>query len=306
MKKPISANDNSTAADISLPFMLEKSGIRGRIVRLHNSADKILSQHTYPFHVSAALGDLLTLASLIGSTLKIEGILSLQAQGDGPINYMVAEYSNNSNLRAYASLRDINRLKKWEKTPALPRSIEELFGKGFLAISIDGRMYKEQYQGIVELSGLSLAENICKYFKQSEQLETEFFLSTLKPDTKKSAAGVMIQRLPQQKSETENSPADEWENAAVLLASLTDAELLDPQLPSEDIIFRLYHQETIRIFPATILSARCRCNREKMLNVIISLSPNDRESLYNEENLIDVECQFCGKHENFYRQDCEK
>ena len=285
-------------SDFIVPFQLENVPIRGRLLRLSHVLDDILSKHNYPDQVSALLAEAIALVVLLGSWLKYEGIFTLQAQGDGPINLLVADYTHQGAVRGYARFDS-------SKLSIMPANPIELLGDGFLTFTIDQSESVEasnsRYQGIVKIEGSSLTEAIRHYFQQSEQLRTDFRLAVEKTNNNWTAAAISIQSLPPE-SEThreaigEDDPMPEhWREATAFLGTCTPAELLNPDLHPEQLLFNLYHEIGIRTYPAVIIKHNCRCSVEKLKDVAASLSQDDIQEL-SQDGKIDFTCEFCNSH----------
>ncbi|HUH77054.1 MAG TPA: Hsp33 family molecular chaperone, partial [Devosia sp.] len=251
--------------DTVVPFTLDKLDTRGRSVRLGEALDGILSRHNYPAPVARLLGEAVVLAALIGSSLKFEGRFIMQTQTDGPVNLLVVDFEAPDGLRGYARFDQDALVKAAEEGKTKPG---ELLGKGHLAMTIDQGPHTERYQGIVALDGHSLEEVAYSYFMQSEQIPTMVRMAvaeiTKKGDARPHwrAGGVLIQHLPEHGMGSardlpgdgnfdvdESEEADGWTEAKVMLATVDDLELADPDLSSERLLFRLYHETGVRVFP---------------------------------------------------------
>ena len=239
-----------SADDTVLPFQVEGLNVRGRIARLGPALDTILRQHAYPRPVSRLLGEAIALVAAVGSSLKYDGVFSVQAKGDGPIRLMVVDVTSAGHLRGYAQLAG-------RPIATEERRLDHLIGKGQLAFTVDQGQDTERYQGIVALGEDTLAGAVDHYFKQSEQLETRVILAAGLTTAWRSTA-LMIQRLP-----GDASDPDAWNRTLHLIESLTEDELLDPDLAAEDLLYRLFHIEGVRVFTPRPMEARCRCTRER-------------------------------------------
>jgi molecular chaperone Hsp33 len=282
--------------DRVLPFQVGDTAVRGRVVRLGSAIDEILAAHRFPAAASELVGEAAALATLMGSSLKFEGKLILQAQGDGPVAMLVADYSANGALRATASLRG----------PTGERfGLGPLVGAGHLALTIDQGPDMERYQGVVPLEGETLAEAAVEYFERSEQIPTAVKLAvgrTARPRLPDAwrAGGIMIQFMPGEggarargeaalKSEAER---EIWTRAETLLQTTQADELLDPTLEPEDLLYRLYHEEGARVFASTPVLARCSCNAGKIEAVLERYAPKELADMI-EDGAIRVRCDFC-------------
>ncbi len=267
------------ADDVVLPFQVEGLNVRGRVARLGPALDTILRQHAYPRPVSRLLGEALALAAAVGSSLKYEGVFSVQAKGDGPIKLLVVDVTSAGHLRGYAQLAT-------KPLAAGERRLDRLVGKGQLAFTVDQGPDTERYQGIVELGEDTLAGAADHYFKQSEQLQTRLVLASGLTTAWRSTA-LMIQRLP-----GESPDPDAWNRTQHLVDSLTEDELLDPDLTAADLLYRLFHAEGVRVFTPRPVEAKCRCTRERAEGALRLVPESDLADFMVDGRFI-VTCQFC-------------
>ena len=284
--------------DLIRPFQIDPFALRGRLVRLGPVLDQVVSQHGYPEPVAIMLGEAMALAALLAGALKYEGIFTLQTKGDGPIGLIVADVTSAGAVRGYAQF-DSEAL---EKVGSAGNSVPRLLGAGYLAFTVDQGEHTERYQGIVELEGASLAECAHHYFRQSEQIEAGIRVAARRHPEGWRAGAVMIQRLPDEggteSEQTEEASDDGWRRALVLLGTCRDSELTDPALGSDALLFRLFHEEGVRVYPALPLEARCRCSRERIEDVLRSLPPDDLDHLAV-EGKVGVTCEFCSTEYSF-------
>lgn len=305
--------------DVAVPFTLENLDSRGRVVRLGSALDVIISRHNYPEPVARLLGEATTLAALIGSSLKFEGRFILQTRTDGPVSLLVVDFDTPDGLRAYARFDDTaldEAIKDGRTRP------EDLLGKGILALTVDQGVHTERYQGIVSLDGESLEDVAHTYFFQSEQIPTRVRLAVAEHSERGRsrpvwrAGGVLVQHLPDHgqsrmpdlpgdgdfgNDETADSDFAEdngWTEAKILLDSLSDAELVDPDLSSERILFRLYHETGVRMFEPQHLVERCTCTPERVEQMIYDFGPEERAEMVV-DGQIEVVCEFCSTHYHF-------
>lgn len=289
--------------DLVQPFILESSGIRGRILRLGRLADDIISRHAYPEALGGMLGEMLALAGALASLLKYEGVFTLQTKGDGPVGMMVVDVTSSGTLRGYAA-HDAARLAPLLQDK-IPRdsdfaAVPKLLGKGYLAFTVDQGTHSERYQGIVELLGDNLAECLQHYFLQSEQVQSGIVLASGRVEGAWRAGALVLQRLPEE-AEARNlgiEDEDAWRRAMILQSSCTTGELLDPALATNDLLFRLFHEEGVRVFEPRRLAAGCRCSRERLVEVLSSL-PRDEVMDLKEDGAVVVTCEFCRKDYRF-------
>jgi len=286
--------------DLVQPFRIDPFALRGRLVRLGPTIDRILSQHAYPEPVAAMLGEAITLSVMLAGALKYDGIFTLQTKGDGPIRLMVADVTSSGELRGYAQF-DKQRLDRLgDGTMIVPR----LLGAGYLAFTVDQGSHTERYQGIVELIGATLVDCMHHYFQQSEQFDAAIRVAVGAPRRAGEAwraSALMLQRLP-----PGASAADEveegWRRALALMASGRNAEMLDPALGPNDLLYRLFHEDGVRVFTPSRVRAGCRCSRERVERVIRSLPTAEVEELKVGGRLT-VTCEFCNSGYEFSEQD---
>ncbi len=294
--------------DLVLPFEVKPLGIRGRVVRLGPVIDDILARHDYPETVSALLAQSVALAALLGSTLKFEGKFILQTKTDGPVNMLVADFVSPNGIRGVA------RFNKQAVGDAGRLAAEsELMGEGYLAMTVDQGQDMERYQGIVPLGEGTLADAAHTYFAQSEQIPTRLHLFAgpvmLRGEkaTHWRAGAMLIQHLPREGgissvsfssgdvpegSEYEVVENDDWVKARLLLDTVESHELLDPTLSAEDLLYRLYHEDGVTVYPETQLARHCTCSRETVSTMIMGFSADDRAAMV-EDDAIKVVCEFC-------------
>jgi len=286
--------------DLVLPFLLPTAGVRGRLVRLGAAADEILTRHDYAGPVAQLLAELLVLTGGLGSLMKFDGIFTLQTKGDGPLRLLVADVTSDGALRAYAEAdaAALARLLAREPAPSLPR----LCGAGWLAFTVDQQDSAQRYQGIVALEGQTLADCFLHYFRQSEQLPTAIHIAAERVADRWRAGGLVLQRLPEnehgQGELLAEAREEGWRRATLLMATLKDAELLDPALAAEALIWRLFHEEEIEASPPRSLAARCRCSRRRSERVLAMLSDEELAEM-TVEGLVTVTCQFCNRSYGF-------
>jgi molecular chaperone Hsp33 len=284
----------SLNTDVALGVAIPSRNARGRIARLGPVLDSILASHAYPPAIEKLLAEALTLTALLGSLLKeAQGQLTLQAQTEGGIvDLMVCDYLGGE-LRGYVR-HDPERLAE---APAEP-SLKELFGKGYLAITFDQPVSEERYQGIVPLEGKNLGEAAQSYFAQSEQIPSLVRLAAEKREPGWFAGGLLLQHLPEGEEGRERLHTrldhPDWPHIAILGGSVKPEELTDPELPLDDLIWRLFHEEDeVRTLPAVKLRRGCRCDPAYVRSVIARFPEEEREAMVGEDGFIRVDCAFC-------------
>lgn len=283
------------------PFRLEKSSVRGRMVRLGSVLGDMMEQHSYPPPVSSLLSEVLTLCMLLSAMLKYEGVFSLQISGDGPIRTLVADVTSRGEARAYAGFDEAAVKKAAKRKKTEQNGHYHLLGKGYMAFTVDQGTVDSRYQGIVELKGESIVDAVQHYLTQSEQIKTYFKIAVHPQDNYWRTAGIMIQQLPEEgagKMETEPNVED-WTRAAMLLSTCSDEELLSPVLHSADVLYRLFHEEGVRIYSPTHLRFRCRCTRDKVINILRTIPRPEIEDICAKEGKVMIKCEFCSEEYNF-------
>lgn len=278
----LSSRAMKTQPDSLHRFLFEHAPIRGERVHLDASWRSVLERHDYPPLLREMMGELCAAAVLLAATLKLDGSLILQIQGRGAIRLLVVECSGDLKLRATA---------KWEGP--LHGSLPELVGDGRFVITLDPRDGKQVYQGIVALEGNSVAEILQNYMTRSEQLETRLWLAA----DEYAASGMLLQQLPEQAA----GDGDAWPRMIQLTDTLRGDELL--QLPTQELLHRLYHEEDVRLFEAQPVFFHCTCSRENVGQMLRMLGAEEIEAVLTEQETIEVHCEFCNHRYEFDKVD---
>lgn len=266
-------------------FLLEESSVRGVHVRMDEAWSHVLERRNYPAGVRQWLGQALAAVTLMTATLKFDGKLSLQVQGEGDMSLLVAQATADGGVRATA---------EWEHEPPMSATPAQAFGERARLTLIISHAAGEDYQGVVELSGDNLGDCLAEYFRQSEQLLTRFWLAS---DGKRNA-GMLLQRLP-----GEDDP-EGWARAEILGGTLFSEELMSTD--GETLIKRLFHEEDVRLYDARDVAFNCGCSRERCGAMVVGLGAEDaRELLLESGGQIDVNCEFCGLKYSFDGIDLE-
>lgn len=284
------------AADFVLPFDLPQVGLRGRVVRLDATSARALSAHLLPEAAARVTGETLALAAILGTSLKLDGRLTVQTKSDGPldlvtVDYYGAESGRPIGLRGYARLDEA----RFAELPQ-PLSFDVIAGDGALAITIEPRRGEQTYQGIVELAPSGIASSAETYFAQSEQLPTALRLAAgpvYTPGSREPkwrAGGIMLQATPDG-----TGSEDDWERLSSFLATVEDVELLDVSLPAEQLLWRLFHEDETRVLPSEPIGFRCDCNAGRIAGVLKRYAEADRRSLADPDGVVRARCEFCGK-----------
>jgi molecular chaperone Hsp33 len=291
---------NTPSIDLAQTFQLDGLDVRGRLVRLGPALAQILHGHDYPVAVAEMLSETLVLGATLASALKYDGLFTLQVQSDGPISLMVADMTSSGELRGYARF-DADHVAVASQADGA--KVPRLLGNGHLAFTVEQGPDLERYQGIVALEGATLAACAQTYFRASEQLETVIFLGTdLHKSTDPRAGAVMVQRMPSTADKESTEAEDEWRRGVVLLASLKLDELLDFALESDQVLYRLYHDDGVRAYAPKPLLYKCRCSREKVAATLKTLS---RDEIMDETGGAHVSCEFCAATYTFTQADLD-
>ena len=306
--------------DTVLPFQLDVSDIRGRVVRLDGALDEILSQHQYPPQIETLVSETALLTALIGQSIKLRWKLSLQVRGKGAARLIATDYYGPSDegeparIRAYASY-DADRLD-----PAA--SAYSQVGEGYFAVMLDQGAGMTPYQGFTPIAGNSLSDCAQTYFAQSEQLPTRFALTFGKSQmpghpSHWRGGGVMLQHMPQvgqSVASPEGSgeggllthtdilagePAENWTRVNALLDTVEELELIGPTVAPTELLVRLFHEEGPRVFDATPVHFGCSCSAEKVHQTMSIYSQRDIAHMTTPEGIVTADCQFCGAHYEF-------
>lgn len=294
------------------PFQLENIAASGRMVRLGKVVDDVLGNHDYPEPVALLLGELLALAALVSGALKFDGVFSVQAKGDGPVKTLMVDIGTDGKMRGYAQfdealLRAVTGGADpdgWRDSPA-PR----LLGSGHLAFTVDQGPDTERFQGIVELTGARLADSAHNYIRQSEQLDAVVLLAAgpvagLPRGPAWRAGGMMIQRLPDKGRSLLSGEArdgedeDDWVRAVALMSSTREDELLDEALHPHELLYRLFHEDGVRVFEPHPLAMFCRCTENRVIGMLRSFPRAEIEQMTVDDKVV-VTCEFCGLDYNF-------
>jgi molecular chaperone Hsp33 len=256
---PAALDDNLVA-----PFQIEGQLVRGRVARLGSVVNDILSRHAYPDAVANLLGEACALAALVGSGLKIDGRLILQAQGDGPVSFVVADYDSDGALRGYCRY-DEARVAQAGAGFARPGA-RTLLGDGIFIMTVDQGPDTERYQGVTPIEGETLALCAEHYFAQSEQTPTRVRLAVGQVLDEGAlrwrAGGLMLQNIAE--DDARAPTRDAWETARAMMETVGEDELIDPALSSDQLLYRLFHEEGARLFRARPLKAFCRCSQARI------------------------------------------
>ncbi|MBN8527947.1 MAG: Hsp33 family molecular chaperone [Caulobacterales bacterium] len=279
--------------DLAAAFQIEGWPVRGRLVRLGAAVDEILSAHAYPEPVAALLGEACALAALVGSSLKFEGRLIVQAQGDGPVRYVVADYDTSGTLRGFCRY-DADEVAAVSAGFARPGA-QTLLGKGVFVMTLDRGADFERTQGMTPIEGESLSLCAEHFFEQSEQVPTKVRLAVGRIATAEGetwrAGGAMIQIIAA--DDARGDTVEAWDRSRALFQTLADDEILDPTITPETLLFRLFHEDGVRLEDARALRAECRCSHDRIASTLKAFSPQDRADMIEDDGKIRVTCEYC-------------
>lgn len=280
-------------ADRTLGFMVPARNARGQVVRLDATLNAILAAHPYPQPLIRLLAEALTLTAMVGASMKQgDGQVTLQAQAKGGIVSLLACDWRAGELRGYLKHEDV--------AVAEGLGLPALFGTGHLALTVDQTASEERWQGIVPLEGDSLAAALEAWFGQSEQLPTLLRVGVAGDATQGwLAGGLMVQHLARAEIGGERLDAGEqhpdWSHIEALSATITPAELTDASLTAEALLWRLFHEEQVRVVPGPRPVRGCRCSQAHIREVLLRFSEAERAEMRDDQGQIAVDCQFCSR-----------
>jgi molecular chaperone Hsp33 len=310
---PSRAPSATPTDDSVMPFEVAKLDLRGRVVRLGPTVDRILESHAYPPPVAKLLGEAVVLTVMLGSALKIDGRFILQTQTDGPVRMLVVDFTTPGKVRACARF-DKDRVA--QAIGAGKADAGALLGHGHLAMTIDQGLDMSRYQGLVALEGGTLEDAAHEYFRRSEQIPTRVRMAVAEEllqaqggaSHRWRAGGIMLQFLPQapERARVDLEPGDvpkgmephvveeddAWVEGRTLVSTVEDIELVDPALSSERLVYRLFHEPGVRVFRSSDVRAECSCSRATVEAMLKSFSQDDRDHMV-EDGRISVTCEFC-------------
>ncbi|MEM6381569.1 MAG: Hsp33 family molecular chaperone [Pseudomonadota bacterium] len=307
--------------DYVIPFAVEPLDVRGRVIRLGPLLDTMLDRHDYPEPVSRLLAEMVVFTLLLGTALKFDGRFIVQAQGDGPVSLLVVDFTTPDGVRAMARY-DSERLDAMIEQGI--RTSAQLMGKGHLALTVDQGPHMQRYQGVVAMQGESLEEMAQAYFLQSEQIPTRVRLSVAQSieagdhgRARWRAGGLLAQYLPRDASELpardlhpgdhpEGAEAvhepvaqpDRWREAEAMVATIESDELVDPQLGSDRLLFRLFHERGVRVFEGSEVVGRCSCSPDRVQATVKTFGDEPDASMLV-DGAIEVTCEFCSRRYRF-------
>lgn len=280
------------SADYVQPFQIDGLGIHGRFVRLGPAIQSILAPHDYAYPVAELLGEAVAMGAAMASGLKFDGIFTLQMHGDGPVRLIVVDVTNTGDMRGYARIAEDagEEIGPVRADAVIPR----LMGAGRMVLTVDHGPDMDRYQGITALEGATLGDCAHTYFRQSEQLNSAVRICA-RPETgadeSARAAALLLFRLPASTLDAEEVE-DNWRRAVALMSSITPEEMLDPSLSAARLLYRLFHDDGVRVFNQRPLRHNCRCSADKIRRILCSFPEDDVREM-DEGGTITVVCEFC-------------
>jgi len=285
------------ADDLVAAFQVDGHAARGRIVRMGAVLDDIISAHNYPPAIKRLVGETVLLAALVGDSLKFDGRLIIQANGNGPVTFVVAEWNSDGSVRGFA---------QYSGEPVSDdASVPELLGTGSFAMTIDPGEEMERYQGVVALEGTSLGECAERYFKQSEQTPTRIKLAVgenIQTGGKSEwrGGGAILQQIAA--DDARGDASADWDHCRALFETIADDELIDPDISAGNLIYRLYHEDGARLYEPKTLTKHCPCNRERLAEILVRFSAEEQAEML-EDGKIGMTCEYCNRLFEFKPED---
>lgn len=269
-------------------FLFERYPIRGHLVHMDAAWRALIEHRHYPDTIRETLGEAVVASLLLAATIKFEGVLSLQLQGDGPVHLLLAQCTSGLGVRGLARYRDLNIPDDFK--------IRDLIGAGNLTVTLETDDGAQRYQGIVPIEGGRLADSLQAYFQNSEQLPTRLWLHA----DAQGASGMLLQKLPGTSSVTAGDAAaieDAWRRVQLIGDTLTPEELRT--LEDAEILHRLFNEDDLRLFEPSPVFFRCRCSRERVAGMLQGLGEAETRSVIAERGKVEVQCDFCDRAYTF-------
>ncbi|KQZ71145.1 heat-shock protein Hsp33 [Rhodanobacter sp. Root561] len=282
--------ENLPVEDVLHRFLLERAGVRGALVRLGPAWREVATRAEYPLPLRSLLGEALAASALLTGNIKLDGALSLELKSSGALRLLFAECNDQGHLRGLA---------RWNEPLPAPLALDAL-SDAIMAITIGNVDRGQRYQGLVELRHAGLADSLEDYFVKSEQLPARIVLVA----DGEHAVGLMLQKMPGEGGIDAVHDEDAWNRVRQLTATLGVEELLG--VAPEQLLYRLYHEESVRLFEPRPLAFGCSCSRERVTAMLRSLGREEVEAaLLARDNEIEVICEFCAQRYHFDRIDAE-
>ena len=294
MSDPLGEADDLVAA-----FQVDGHAARGRIVRMGAALEDIVSSHDHPPAVKRLVGEAVLLAALVGDSLKFDGRLIVQANGNGPVNFVVAEWNSGGAVRGFA---------QYSGEPVSDEAgVAQLLGTGSFAMTIDPGDDMERYQGVVALEGDRLSHCAERYFEQSEQTPTRIKLAVGENvqtggKSKWRGGGAILQQIAA--DDARGDASADWDHCRALFETIADDELIDPDISAATLIYRLFHEDGARLFEPRTLTKHCPCNRERLVEILARFS-EDEQAEMEKDGKIGMTCEYCNRLFEFTPDDVD-
>jgi len=272
--------------DLLHRYLFNELDVRGELVQIENAYNEMIADHNYPDPVKALLGELLVATCLLTATLKFEGEIAVQLQGDGPVKYAVINGDDKQNMRGIARLQ----------SEITGTTVKELIGQGYMVITITPSK-GERYQGIVPLEHDTLSECIESYFEQSEQLKTRLWFATDTTEGSAKACGLFLQVLPVDKQKS----IEDFAHLEALSNTIKNEELL--HLDANTVLTRLYHEDNPRVFEPQAIKFKCGCSRDKTITALVNIGQEELLKDVAEKGTVNINSHYCLKEYVFNEQD---
>ncbi|MBA6410692.1 MULTISPECIES: Hsp33 family molecular chaperone HslO [Pseudoalteromonas] len=272
--------------DLLHRYLFNELDVRGELVQIESAYNEMIADHNYPDPVKALLGELLVATCLLTATLKFEGEIAVQLQGDGPVKYAVINGDDKQNMRGIARLQ----------SEIAGTTVKELIGQGYMVITITPEK-GERYQGIVPLEHDTLSECIESYFEQSEQLKTRLWFATDTTEGSAKACGLFLQVLPVDKQKS----IEDFAHLEALSNTIKNEELL--HLDANTVLTRLYHEDNPRVFEPQAIKFKCGCSRDKTITALVNIGQEELLKDVAEKGTVNINCHYCLKEYVFNEQD---
>ncbi len=268
-----------THSDAVVPFIFESLPVRGALIQLQKSWQRMQLGHTYQTSVLETLGHSAAATGLIAQSLKFDGTITMQLSGDGPLAMLVMQCTSELELRGMASAPDLESHV----------SFEELVSQARCAITVDAGAIEQPYQGIVEVTGESLADSLENYYARSAQIPSHIRLVS----ELSSCGGILLQQIPDKASPLE----DDWRRIGMLAATLRPDDIAEGV--GIDLLGKLFAEDDVRVFRPKAATFKCRCSRKRAEDVLRMLGSEETAAACTESGRIDVTCEYCGRTRTF-------
>ncbi|MEL0292731.1 MAG: Hsp33 family molecular chaperone HslO [Alphaproteobacteria bacterium] len=309
-------NETPSPAAHIVPFYLASGAenvalIRGRVASIGSVATDILGRHKYPLAVASLQAEALALAACLASTLKFDGVFTLQAKGDGYIKTLFADMTSDGHLRGYSAFdADAGAPVADDLVMSTPADVPALLGSGYIAFTVDEEKTGGRYQGIVDLEGATLSDAATRWFANSEQLDTAVMAAEHCSDGVWQARAIMLQRIAAEggdaSSQADREQSDDaWHTARTLMESLRRDELVDPLLGPDALIFRLFNSMEPHVAPSRDVIDQCRCSPQRVQTMLTQLDRAEIVDLADDEDKIEIICEFCKTTRRFHIDNIE-